>query len=35
MKYRERKGRKWITMLAGMIVLGVTCWFLVPYTVKL
>jgi hypothetical protein len=35
MKYRERKGRKWLTMIAGMIICGVTCWFLVPYTVKL
>ena len=35
MKYREKKGRKWITMLAGMFVFGIVCWFLVPYTVKL
>lgn len=35
MKYRERKGRKWLTMIAGIIICGFTCWFLVPYTVKL
>jgi hypothetical protein len=35
MKYREKKGRKWITMLAGMIVFGITGWFVIPYTNKL
>ena len=35
MKYREKKGRKWITMLIGMVTLGLTGWFVVPYTNKL
>jgi hypothetical protein len=29
-KYRERKGRKWITMLIGAVVLGVLGYFLMP-----
>jgi hypothetical protein len=35
LKYRERKGRKWITMLIGMLALGITGWFVIPLFNKL
>lgn len=35
LKYSERKGRKWLTMLAGVILLGIAGWFIMPLTMKL
>lgn len=30
LKYREKKGRKWITMLIGVLAVGITGWFVIP-----
>lgn len=35
LKYRERKGRKYITMLIGIFVVGLTAWFILPLFKKL
>jgi len=29
-KYRERKGRKWITLILGAVIFGVVGYFLMP-----
>lgn len=34
-KYRERKGRKWITMLVGFIAGGILGWLVMPLVNKL
>lgn len=31
LKYREKKGRKWVVMLLGMILLGILGWIMIPY----
>ncbi len=35
LKYRERKGRKWITMLIGIFVFGLIGWIVLPLFKKL
>ncbi len=35
LKYREKKGRKYITMLIGMFVRGLAGWFCLPLIKKL
>ena len=35
LEYRERKGRKYITMLIGIFVLGIVGWLVIPLVKKL
>jgi patatin-like phospholipase/acyl hydrolase len=35
LKYREKRGMKWITMMVGTFLFGILGWFIVPLFVKL